>query len=179
MTAARHDGNHSEIHPEMPWIVRWWWLWAALALLAGGFTIAAADGFPIVDLELAWTVERADDVTRGANLDTIRSAILWDFASILFYALALSTGALWARQQFHSLDGATVGTVVAAGGGVAGLLDVVENLSMLGYVNGWGDWSGWIALAGATAVPKFLLATAGVLYIVTGIVLFLVRRRSR
>ena len=68
----------------MPWIVRWWGLWAVLALLAGGFTIAAADGFPIVDLELAWTVERADDVTRGADFDTIRSAIFWDFAFILF-----------------------------------------------------------------------------------------------
>ena len=50
---------------------------------------------------------------------------------------------------------------------------------MLGYLNGWGDWSGWIALAGTMAVPKFLLALAGVLYIVTGVVLFLVRRRSR
>jgi len=84
MTAARQDGDHSKIHPEMPWIVRWWGLWAVLALLAGGFTIAAADGFPIVDLELAWTVERADDVTRGADFDTIRSAIFWDFAFILF-----------------------------------------------------------------------------------------------
>jgi hypothetical protein len=176
MTDARHDGDHSEIHPEMPWIVRWWWLWAALALLAGGFTIAAADGFPIVDLELAWTVERADDVTRGADSDTIRSAILWDFAFILFYAIALSTGALWARQQFHSPAGAAVGTGVAIGGAVAGVLDVVENLSMLGYLNGWGEWSGWIALAGTMAVPKFLLALAGVVYIVAGMVLFLVHR---
>lgn len=179
MTAARHDGDQSKIRAETPWVVRWWWLWTIAALVAGGLTVAAADGFPIVDLELAWTVERANDVTRGADFDTIRSAILWDFAFILFYALALSTGALWARQQFHSLAGATVGTVIAAGGVVAGVLDVIENLSMLGYVNGWGDWSGWIALAGTMAVPKFLLAMAGVLYIVTGIVLFLVRRRSR
>ena len=179
MTAARHDGDQSKIRAETPWVVRWWWLWTIAALVAGGLTVAAADGFPIVDLELAWTVERANDVTRGADFDTIRSAILWDFTFILLYALALSTGALWTRQQFHSPAGAAVGTVLAIGGVVAGLLDVVENLSMLGYLNGWGGWSGWIALAGAMAVPKFLLALAGLLYIVTGVVLFLVRRPSR
>ena len=51
-----------------------------------------ADGFPIVDLELAWTVEQADDVTRGADVGTIRSAILWDFVFMFFYALALVFG---------------------------------------------------------------------------------------
>ena len=179
MPADSHDGDNPEVHPAGQWIVRWWWLWAILALVAGGFTIAAADGFPIVDLELAWTVEQADDLTRGADVDTIRSAILWDFAFIFFYALALSAGALWARKQFRSSVGSAAGTVVAVGGAIAGIFDVVENLSMLGYLNGWGDWAGWIALAGTMAVPKFLLASAGVVYIATGIVLFVIRRPSR
>jgi len=179
MTANVRGGNNSDVDLAMRWIVRRWWLWAVFALVAGGFTIAAADGFPIVDLELAWTVEQAADVTRGADIDTIRSAILWDFVFIFFYALALSAGALWARRQFHSSVGIAFGTVVAVGGVVAGIFDVVENMSMLGYLNGWGDWSGWITLAGVTAVPKFLLALAGVVYICTGIVLFLVRRPSR
>ncbi len=179
MTANGRDGNNSDADLAVQWVVRRWWLWAILALVAGGFTIAAADGFPIVDLELAWTVEQADDVTRGADVDTIRSAILWDFAFIFFYALALSAGALWARRQFRSSVGIAVGTVVAIGGVVAGIFDVVENLSMLGYLNSWGDWSGWIALAGTMAVPKFLLALVGVVYIAAGIVLFIVRRPSR
>jgi len=34
-------------------------------------------------------------------------------------------------------------------------------------------------MAGVVAVPKFVLALAGVLYVVTSMVLFLVRRRSR
>jgi len=179
MTANGRDGNTSDADVAVQWAIRRWWLWAILALVAGGFTIAAADGFPIVDLELAWTVEQADDVTRGVDVDTIRSAIFWDFAFIFFYALALSAGALWARRQFRSSVGIAVGTVVAIGGVVAGIFDVVENLSMLGYLNSWGDWSGWIALAGATAVPKFLLALVGVVYIAAGIVLFIVRRPSR
>ena len=179
MTSNGHDENNSAVDLAVQWVVRRWWLWAIFALVAGGFTIAAADGFPIVDLELAWTVEQADDVTRGTDVDTIRSAILWDFAFIFFYALALSAGALWARMQFRSSVGIAVGTVVAVGGVVAGIFDVVENLSMLGYLDGWGDWAGWVALAGTMAVPKFLLALMGVVYIAAGIVLFVVRRPSR
>jgi hypothetical protein len=177
MAADGRNEHNSDADLAMQWVVRWWWLWAILALAAGGLTVAAADGFPIVDLELAWTVEQADDVTRGADVGTIRSAILWDFVFIFFYALALSTGALWARRQFRSSVGIAVGTVVAFGGVAAGIFDVVENLSMLGYLNGWGDWSSWITLAGTMAVPKFVLAFSGVVYIVAGIVLSLVRRR--
>jgi hypothetical protein len=178
MTAARHDRDQSKIHAETPWVVRWWWLWPIAALVAGGVTVAAADGFPIVDLEFAWTVERANDVTRGANFDTIRSAILWDFVFIFFYALALSTGALWARHQFEGAVGCGLGIVVAIGGVVAGVFDIVENLSMLGYLSGWGKWSGWIAMAGVVAVPKFVLAAIGVVYVATGIVLMLRNRRG-
>lgn len=179
MTENSHDRDNPEAHPAGPWVVRWWWLWAILALATGALTVAVADGFPIIDLELAWTVERADDVTRGADVGTIRSAILWDFAFIFFYALALFAGALWARRQFRSPPAAAMGSVVAIGGVVAGLLDVVENLSMLGYLNSWGDWDGWITLAGVMAVPKFLLALAGVLYVISGIALFLVHPRGR
>ena len=96
---------------------------------------------------------------------------------IFFYALALSTGALWARHQFAGAVGCGVGIAVAIGGVVAGVLDVVENLSMLGYINGWAEWSGWMATAGVVAVPKFVLAAIGVVYIATGIVLML-RHRS-
>jgi hypothetical protein len=176
MAADGRDEHNSDADLAMQWVVRWWWLWAILALAAGGLTVAAADGFPIVDLELAWTVEQADAVTRGANVGTIRSAILWDFVFILLYALAIFTGALWARRQFCSSVGIAVGTVVAFGGVAAGIFDVVENLSMLGYLSGW---SGWIALAGTMAVPKFLLALAGVVYIAAGLVLLAVRRPSR
>lgn len=115
----------------------------------------------------------------GADFDTIRSAILWDFVFILFYAPAVSTGALWARQQFHNPAATAVGTFLAVGGVVAGILDVVENMSMLGHLSGWGDWSGWITLAGTMAVPKFLLALGGLAYITAGIVLFFARQRGR
>jgi hypothetical protein len=178
MTVGNHIAGDGGVRHAMPWIVRWWWVWSVLAFVSGVFTIAAAEGFPILDLELAWTVERADEVTREADLDAIRSAVLWDFAFICFYALALSTGALWARRQFRRRSAAAMGTGIAIGGVAAGLFDIVENLSMLGYLEGWGGWGGWIGLAGTMAIPKFLLAAAGVVYIAAGVMLFVVRRHT-
>ena len=152
----------------LPWAVRWWWLWAAVALVAGAVTIAAAKGFNIVDLELAGSVERADEVVANTDVDTIRLAIYWDFVFILFYALALSTGSLWARRQFADGFGSSIGIPVACGALVAAALDIVENVSMLGYLNGWGDWTGWIPVARAMAIPKFLLVFVSIAYVLIG-----------
>jgi len=152
-------------------LVDFWWIWALAALAAGAVTTAAAQGFPIVDLELAGTVERADDVVRGVDLDTVRAAILWDFLFIFFYAPALFFGSLWARRQFGGDFGRRAGTVIAAGGLVAGALDMIENVAMLGYLNAVGGWGGWPLLSAVMAIPKFVLAFVAIVYILVGIVL--------
>lgn len=153
----------------LPWAVRWWLLWAALALVAGAVTIAAAVGFNIVDLELAGSVERADEVVANSDVDTIRLAIYWDFVFILSYSVALCTGSLWARRQFARGFGSSLGVPVAIGALVAAALDIVENMSMFGYLNGWGDWAGWIPVARAMAIPKFLLVFVSIAYILFGV----------
>ncbi len=76
---------------------------------------------------------------------------------------------MWARRHFKSRLGSKAGLPVAIGAVVAGMFDIVEYLSMLGYPNGWGDWSGWIPLATAMAIPKFLLVVISVAYILIGI----------
>ena len=157
-------------------LVDFWWMWAVAALAAGAVTTAAAQGFPIVDLELAGTVERADDVIRGVDLGAVRAAILWDFLFIFFYAPALFFGSLWARRQFGGDFGRSAGTVIAAGGLVAGALDMIENVAMLGYLNDAGGWGGWPLLSAVTATPKFILAFVAIVYILVGIVLATVRR---
>ncbi len=153
-----------------------WWLWAIAALVAGTATTAAAQGFPIVDLELAGTAERANDIVRGVDLSVIRTAILWDFLFILFYAPALFLGSLWARRQFVGEPGRKAGTVIAAGGLAAGVLDMIENVAMLGYLDGR---TAWIPLSAAMAIPKFILAFVAIVYIVVGIVLAIGRRATR
>ncbi|MEA3509967.1 MAG: hypothetical protein U9R51_00890, partial [Actinomycetota bacterium] len=132
-----------------------WWLWAIAALAAGAITTAAAQGFPIVDLELAGTAERANEIMRGVDLGVVRMAILWDFLFILFYAPALFFGSLWARRQFAGDFARRVGTVIAIGGLIAGALDLVENVAMLAYLRDPGGWGGWNPLAAAMAIPKF------------------------
>jgi ABC-type multidrug transport system fused ATPase/permease subunit len=174
-----HDDSPDHISsepPVTPWAIRWWWLWAILALIAGAITTAAAQGFPIVDLELAGTVERADAVVRGVSTDAIRSAILWDFVFIVLYVLALVTGALWSATQFTKRVGRRIGVIAAAGAVAAGLFDVVENLSMLAYLNGS---TGWISLARVMAIPKFLLIVFTIVYIIAGATVLSVRRIRR
>jgi len=160
-------------------LVDFWWLWAIAALAAGAVTTAAAQGFPIVDLELAGTVERADEVVRGFDLDAIRASILWDFLFIFFYTPALFFGSLWARHQFKGDVGRRAGTVIAAGGLVAGALDMIENVAMLGYLNDVGGWGGWTLLSAVMAIPKFILAFVAIVYILVGIVLAIARGFSR
>ena len=157
-------------------LVDLWWLWAIAALAAGVVTTAAAQGFPIVDLELAGTVERADDVMRGIDPGIVRAAIMWDFLFIIFYTPALFFGSLWARRQFSGDLGRRAGTVIAAGGLVAGALDMIENVAMLAYL---GGWSAWIPLSAFMAIPKFALAFVAIVYILTGAVLGARRRITR
>lgn len=175
MSADASQPARSPGYDALPWVVRRWWLWAALALVAGALTVAAAGGFNIVDLELAGTLDRADEAVAGEDPNTIRSAIYWDFVFILFYVLALSTGALWARRLFGGGFASRMGIAVGAGAVLAGALDVVENLSMLGYLNEWGDWTGWVPLARATAILKFLFVTIAIIYVLIGIGLWAVR----
>ena len=160
---------HPRIHVVAQAAVRWWWLWAVLAMATGAITVSAAGTFNIVALELAGTLERANDAVAGTDPDTIRSAIFWDFVFVFFYALALCTGSLWTRRQLRSGFGSRVGVPIAIGAAIAGMLDIVENLSMLGYLNSWTEWSGWIPLAGAMAIPKFVLVFASIAYVLAGI----------
>ncbi len=160
-------------------LVDLWWLWALAALAAGAVTTAAAQGFPIVDLELAGTAERADDVVRGVDLGVVRAAIVWDFLFIFFYTPALFFGSLWARRQFRGDFGRRAGAVIAAGGLVAGALDLIENVAMLAYLRDPNGWGGWNPLAAAMAIPKFVLALVAVVYVLVGIVLAVGRRFTR
>ena len=148
---------------------QWWWLWAVLALATGAITVAAAGDFNIVDLELAGSLERADEIVTVGDLGPIRSAIYWDFAFLVFYGLALCTGSLWAGRQFRRGLGARLAPTIATVAALAATLDIVENLSMLGYLNSWGGWSGWTPLARTVAIAKFMLVFISIAYVLVGI----------
>lgn len=155
---------------EDSWFVRNWWVVAVAALVAGAITSAAAAGFPILELEFAWTAQRAEVVLAGADLDAVRATILWDFLFLALYASALYLGSLWASGVFTSERLQQAGPYIAIGALAAGVFDVVENLAMLGHLNGWLGFSGWPAVAGLMAVPKFFLVLVAIVYVLLGIV---------
>ena len=129
--------------------------------------------------QLAALVEQADEVMLGVDPGVVRAAILWDFLFIFFYAPALLFGSLWARRQFDGEFGRKAGSVIAAGGLIAGVLDLIENVAMLAYLRDPGGWGGWSPLSAAAAIPKFILALAAVVYILVGIVLAVGRSVTR
>lgn len=151
-------------------LVRYWWVVALAALAAGAITTSVAGGFPILELEFAWTAERADEVLAGADLDAVNATILWDFVFLVLYSAALFLGSLWASEVFGGDRMKRVGRWIAYGAVYAGILDVIENFAMLAYVNGWSEFSGWLAIAGVMAIPKFLLVAIAIVYVTMGIV---------
>lgn len=158
--------------PDWPawwWLVRTWWLWAIAAVPTGIATSNAAHDFPIVQLELAGTAARASALGAKAAVETVQSATTLDFIFIPLYALTLFFGSLWASQYFSSGFGRKIGTVIAIGALIAGLLDVIENLAMLGYLHEWGGWNAWIPISTAAAGPKFALVVFAGLYLLLGI----------
>jgi hypothetical protein len=159
--------------------VRYWWVVALAALAAGAITTAAAEGFPILELEFAWTAQGADDALAGADLDAVRATILWDFVFLALYASALYLGSLWASGVLTSERLRQAGPHVAVGAVAAGVLDVIENLAMLGHLNGWLGFSGWPTVAGLMAVPKFILVLVAVVYVVMGIATAVAHRVRR
>ena len=157
-------------------LVRYWWALALAALGAGVITSAVAAGFPILELEFAWTPERADEVLAGADLDAVRATILWDFVFLVLYASALYLGSLWASGVFTSDRLRQAGAYVAYGALLAGAFDMIENLAMLAYVDGWTGLSGWPAVAGLMATLKFLLVLIAIVYILMGVVAAVIGR---
>ncbi len=63
-----------------------------------------------------------------------------------------------------------MGPYVAHGAVPAGVLDAIENLAILGLINGWSDFLVWPAIAGVMAIPKFLLVLVAMVYVIMGVV---------
>jgi hypothetical protein len=166
------------MEPEDSQLVRYWWVVGLAALVAGAITTAAAVGFPILELEFAWTAKRADEALAGADLDAVRATILWDFVFLVLYASALYLGSLWAGSRFVSDQLSKVGPYIAIGALLAGIFDFIENLAMLAHVNGWSSGSVPLVVAGVMATLKFLLVLVAIVYIVMGIVVAIARRVS-
>jgi MFS family permease len=139
-------------------------------------------GTGVIELELMRTTQKAEQVLRdyGSEGRSAARTSLWlDYPYLVSYALffSLACGAIADRADRSGRERwAAVGAVLAWGALAAGLFDAVENAALLRVLDGHPEQP-YPAIAYLCAVPKFVLSSAALLYIVAGLIV-LRRRRA-
>lgn len=168
----------------------WWAARCALAVIGGGAVwllfarvllpparLTCSDG-SIVDLELAGTPARAAAVLQGCTADDVVSAITADWVVIVAYVLVLVPLVLYLGRRSYRLKSLRFAAIgVSWSVVVAGILDVVENGSLLAGLER-GDpltvtaWATRISLVAAWV--KFVLLAAAIGYLAGALAGFVV-----
>jgi hypothetical protein len=175
----------------MPW---WSWVVAFAVILPPMILTAAHTGGPrrcdritsMVSFELAGSVARADRIliewSQATRLgprqlgDELRKAILYDFAFIPLYASAIGLACLAVVAAARGVGWLSrLGRTLAWLQLVAGGLDAIENLAL------WRMTSDrvlhpWPLVASLCAWPKFAIVIAGILFVLIGTAILVVRR---
>ncbi|MBC8331653.1 MAG: hypothetical protein H8E28_06705 [Anaerolineae bacterium] len=152
----------------------------AVFMLTGSPLTTDAAPAGIVSFELAATTPVVESIL--ASWDAVareRAAFIQglDFLFIPLYAAAIGLGCIMAADTFSQkmVKVAALGRWLAWGLILAGLLDVVENISLLVMLF-VAPAQPWALIAAACAVPKFALVLLGLLYALLGGVTYLFRK---
>ena len=87
-----------------------------------------------------------------------------DFLFLFFYSVCIGTGCALGARKLEGIP-ANLGRMIAWGALAAGILDMIENISLVRLLNGSG--TEWLpALATVAAIGKFALVITGLLFIV-------------
>jgi hypothetical protein len=175
----------------VPW---WFWVVASAVILPPMILMGARTGGPrrsdhvssMMSFELAGSVAKADQIliewSQATSLgprqlrDALREAILYDFAFIPLYASALGLACLAVVAAAKGVGWLSrLGRTLAWLPLVAALLDVLENLAL------WRMTSKrvvppWPLVASLCAWPKFAIVVAGILFVLIGTAILVVRR---
>lgn len=156
---------------------------AALAVFLGVIDPSnESEGNPtIVDFEFAWDEEGAEEIRTDwgeEGRDAARLSLWVDFVYLAFYGALLvlasaATRDLSLRRGWRRM--AALGAAAVPAGGAGAVFDAIEDVWLLIALGGdGGDLAP--ALAAICASLKFALTGFAILYILTGLVLRLVRR---
>lgn len=168
--------------------------WPVLALLFGVCLVLGvyAGGKPklgnsdtgtenVGALELAGSSTRAKEVITNWDEKGLKgvaiSAVHWDYAFLFAYSTALALACLVASKVYESASQrlAAAGFWIALAQWAAALLDAVENVALLRMLR--GDASDfWAGLARACAIPKFALIALALVYAVSALSVWAVRK---
>lgn len=153
-------------------------LFAALTVLNEPLKTAEAP-WGMVSLQLAGTQAKASAVLRqwdpSASGYALLSLVGPDLLFLLVYSNSLALVCVWASAILPG-RWRGVGSVLAWGQWIAGLLDVAENVALLTILLG-STSELWARLAQLCAIGKFVLVGLGILYPLLATGLWLTARR--
>ncbi len=129
--------------------------------------------YSIVDLELAGSEEEAQLILDDWDAAGVRGLALLnvhlDFPFLVLYSTTIGLACVMAANVFHPYVRwwASVGVTLAWGQWLAALFDALENTALLKMLHG-SVVQPWPQMAQWSAIPKFILVSAGALYAVVG-----------
>lgn len=142
-------------------------------------TDAAPQG--IVSFELAGSLPAATAMmaswgTRAKLFAAISLGL--DYLFLVVYAAAIGLGCVLAANGLANrrVPIAALGMALAWGQALAALLDAVENYALIQVLLGTAS-RGWPFVARFCAIPKFALVAAGLVYMIAGATLFVIKKR--
>jgi len=137
----------------------------------------------IVSFEFAGTVDAAHRMMESWGEKGLISAGLslgFDYLFLVVYALCIALGCvLTARAMRYRVKTLVpIGAILAWAQFLAAALDAIENYALIRVLLG-STVDLWPALARLCAAPKFIIVSAGLLYIIVGLILMFVIRVKR
>ena len=132
----------------------------------------------IVEFELAGTVTKATDII-NAWTSTERShagfSLGFDYLYMPIYSTTIALACVWAATVIRSGAWRSIGLALAWGTWLAAIFDAIENLGLLVSLFGT-PIEPYPQLAAVCATLKFGLILLGLLYIVAGVILRVIRQ---
>lgn len=141
----------------------------------------APDG--MISLELAGDVEASKGIIDSWTAETQLIAAFslgLDYLFLVVYSTTIGLGCIWAMGAFRSKSPqlVTIGLLLAWGQWIAAMFDGVENAALLKLL--LGDLqSPWPQVARIFAIMKFILIALGLIYIMIGALIKIIRRARR
>ena len=137
----------------------------------------------IVSFEFAGTVDVAQRMMDSWGPQGRISAGLslgFDYLFLVVYALCIALGCVLISRamQYRVKIFVPIGAILAWAQFLAAILDAIENFALIRVLFG-ATVDLWPALARLCAGPKFLIVSAGLLYIIIGLILSFIIKAKR
>lgn len=133
-----------------------------------GNTPGQPAAYTIIHLEFAGTMERAQAIMSSwgpENCERIIMQTYVDYVFLLTYPQAIALGILAVLRNSRNRRLLIGGRLLAWLQWLAGLLDAVENAALIALLK--GNTAAWLApLAWWSAVPKFAIVLAGIMFVI-------------